>query len=363
MLNRIHLCIFLLVAWIHADENADSKVVVLDNGSMRMEINLLGGAISSCRLSEVDLNPFSWESSWKEGDFPRKEGFFTCFDRVGHSSQEDKLKGIPFHGEATSEIWELLGQSVDTNGNLLLRMRCQLPIAKMSLVREYCLFKDSSVCRVIDRFKNNNTFRKSYNILQHPSLGAPFLDETVLVDCNGETGFMNSKILTEMPGPILSWPEVRYQDQMINLRFLKDKNGLVANYVCADDEKYGWGCVSNPGRGLLVGCLWPTADYPWIRVWRAWGEAGPNALGVEFGTTPLGVPMNEVQAMGDLLGRPIFETLDPGAETEKTFYLYLANIPSDFTGVEAVSLIGDTLMIEPCGSAKAREWILPFERP
>jgi hypothetical protein len=339
------------------------EAVTLDNGTMCMSINVHGGAVSSCKLNKHGLNPFSWKAKRHKGNPSIKEGLFICFDRLGKPSKDDLEKGIPFHGEATGVRWEVLEQKTSEAGDLMLKMRCRLPVAKMSLVREYCLFKDSSVCRITDRIKNGNPVKKTYNVLQHPSLAPPFLDNSVMVDCNAHRGFLNVKDVSKIPGPTIGWPEINYQSKPLNLRFMKDGNGLVANYVCNESVAYGWGCVSNPKRNLLVGCLWPTKDYPWTRVWREWNQDAPKSLGVEFSTTPLGIPLEEVEQVGDLFGHATIESLDPDAETVKTFYLFLSEIPKDFAGVGNVSLSDGILTIRERDSEGKREWLLPCGNP
>ncbi len=361
MFRIVGFFILLIVGIAQADSEDES--VILDNGTMRMAINEHGGAVSSCMLNKQGLNPFSWKAKRWPGNPSIKEGLFICFDRLGKPSKDDLARGIPFHGEATGVRWEVLEQKTSELGDHLLKMRCPLPVARMTLIREYCLFKDSSVCRITDRIKNDNSFTKSYNVLQHPSLAAPFLDDSVIIDCNGFKGFLNVKDVSKIPGPTITWPEINFKSEPLNLRHMKDGEKLVTNYVCEDRVKYGWGSVANPDRGLLVGCLWPTDDYPWIRVWREWDGDVPRSLGVEFSTTPLGIPLEEVEQVGDLFGHATLETLEPDAETVKTFYLYLSEIPKNFSGVGNVSLSDGALKIEERNSVGKRQRALPCGKP
>ncbi len=338
---------------------SESDTVVLDNGTARMSINLYGGAISSFSLNEQGLNPFSWTSRKWGNDVSKKEGFFICFDRIGFPSPSEQKKGIPFHGEATSVYWDPLNQSTNDSGDLTLNMRCRLPIAKLELNREYTLLKSSSVCRITDCIRNKNSTQKPYNILHHPSLSAPFLDSSVRVDCNASTGFLNGKNLAELPGTLHSWPTVNHQNEAINLREFKTYNGMVWNFACVPSVKQGWGCVSNPNKRLLVGCLWETDQYPWIRIWREAKENTPTALGIEFGTSPFGGSLEQIRAKGDVLNLPTLEVLQPQEEIRKTFYLFLAKIPADYTGVGRVGLDGDQLTITERRASMERRINLP----
>lgn len=344
--------IFLAGCLVASAFATGSEQVVLQNTAMRMEINLQGGAISSCVLEGETLNPFTWKSGAKSGDLSRKEGLFLCFERVGKSSKADRKRGVPFHGEATSVRWEVLGHTEDEAGHKRLKMSCKLPITQLALEREYCLFKDSSVCRVTDRVKNETAEARPYNMLHHPSMDMPFLDETVLVDCNASEGFVKNKAKPGTVEPRIVWPEIEFQGKKIDLRKMDDGQTLVANYRCAEGVELGWGCVSKPRSRLLVGTAWPTKDYSWMRVWRSWGDNRPNALGIEFGTTPLGLPFEQIEQIGDVMGLPTLHHLEPGGEVERSFYLFLAEIPKDYTGVGKVQLQDGVLEVLERDGAK-----------
>lgn len=317
----------------------NSERVVLDNHHMRLTVNCQGGAISSCMLAGSELNPFSWKSyDCTPSGTSQKQGMFICFDRIGRVTPEEKKQGMPFHGEATSVRWKVVHESISECGDHLLEMSCKLPIAQMTLVRTYRLLSGQSVCQVTDVVTNNNPFRKPYNMLQHPSLGPPFLDDSVRVDCNASKGYLHHDDLSKVPGELFDWPQIRVGSEGANLNFMQDGNTGVSNFILRKDDQYGWGCVANPKKKLLVGCLWPAADYPWIRVWRVWKEQQPNALGVEFSTTSLGIPLAAVEERGDILETSNLEWLDPGASKTRTFYLFLSEISEEFSGVERVVL-------------------------
>jgi hypothetical protein len=338
-----------------------SDTVLLDNGTARMSINRFGGAISSFSLTEQGLNPFSWKPWNWETDTAKKEGFFVCFDRIGFPAAAEQEKGIPFHGEATSVHWKPLHQSTNEFGDLILKVQCDLPIAKLQLIREYTLYNNSSVCRITDCIRNKNSTAKDWNILHHPSLSAPFLDASVLVDCNASTGFLNEKDLKRLPGTIRSWPRVMHRNKTVDLRKFDDFDRMVWNFACAPTVRQGWGCVSNPGRELLVGCLWETDQYPWMRIWREAEENTPTALGIEFGTSPFGGPLEQIRAKGEVLNLPTMETLQPEEEIRKTFYLFLAKIPVDYTGVSHVGIDGKQLCITERNPSEERRIQLPAQ--
>lgn len=354
-MSRWLVLTLILIAAVCTVKSAEDQVA-LDNGLVSLTVNTHGGAISGFVLNEQGLNPYSWKSADQAWTTSRKEGLFTCFDRVGHPSGKMKDAGVPFHGEATSVMWEVLEQSVNSDGCHILKMRCRLPVANMTLIRTFELYPGSSVCKVSDRIRNDNPFAKAYNVLLHPSIGAPFLDQSVLVDCNASKGFLKGTPLDDLEGQKIQWPLISLENKSVDLSCMTNGVGAVANFVTDDD--LGWGCVSNPQQELMAGCLWETADYPWFRVWREWKDGAPTALGIEFGTTPLGKPLEEIEVVGDLWSRPTLEYLEPGAAVTKSFYMFLTKIPRDYSGVGQVVLTETGIRIEEKQSHQERELTL-----
>ncbi len=303
-----------------------AQTATLSNRVATLEVNLQGGGITRYALNELKLNPFSWRSKWNHGC----EGFFLCFDRIGPSSPEDKAKGIPPHGEAHAQPWKILKQTPTT-----LRLQCDLPIANMTVIREYYLYPKTAICRITDRFKNNNTFEKPYNILLHPSIGSPFLDRNLLIDSNATEGFIREKNATNPSEKTITWSttDVRHMSG-------------VANFRTSPGTTQGWVSIANPQKGLLIGYLWETADYPWIRLWREWENENPTALGVEFGTSPLGIPLEQIKQVGNILDLPTLCTLPPGGETQHTFHLLLSKIPTNYHGTENITITPNRLILK-----------------
>lgn len=325
----------------------------LDNGLVRLQIDLHGGAITNFSFAKDPLNPFSWKSEWNKGC----QGFFLCFDRLAFPSKAEQKRGIPFHGEAHATDWTVLEKHLDDDGCQRMVLRCRLPLAGMSVTRTYRLFSNASVCRVTDVYRNDNAKEKPYNALLHPSLGPPFLDLNVIVDCSASTGFVCPKGVDAFPPDTFEWPRFRHDGKSTNLRGLDHGFGLVAAFRNPPDVSNAWACVANPKRGLAVGYLWETADYPWFNVWQKWNGAKPEALAVEFGTSAIGFPLKELVEAGPLFGLPIVQTLPPGGESTRSFLLFLANVPETYAGTERVRLDARGLILEERGNRRFR---LPF---
>ena len=67
---------------------------------------------------------------------------------------------------------------------------------------------------------NRNKLGRIYNMVQHATIGPPFLDETTVVDSNAQRGFMQSNPMPNPEQPETLWPEARKEGQPVDLRHL-----------------------------------------------------------------------------------------------------------------------------------------------
>jgi hypothetical protein len=204
---------------------------------------------------------------------------------------------------------------------------------------------------VSETVTNRAKLGRIYNIVQHPTVGPPFLDATTLVDANAGQGFMQSSPLPNPEEPAVRWPQAQKSGAPVDLRRLVDDPlPNVVSYVV--DDQYGWTTAATPGRELLVGYLWRTADYPWLNMWRDVQGGKPFARGLEFGTTGLHQPPPVLVAKGRIFGRPLYAFLDASASATRRYAVFLVKIPRDFQGVERLSYDGARITIAERGSRR-----------
>ncbi len=255
---------------------------------------------------------------------------------------------MPFHGEAATVEWETLSPPARQEGAVVAEMRCRLPIGGMELKRRLELSETSALCRVREDITNLNPLGRVYNIVQHPSIGPEFLDESVLVDTNAWKGFAQGGKTPVPEEPVLYWPKVIHNGALADLRTLRDDhNPGVVSFVFADSLEHGWVTAVNPNKGLLIGYLWKLSEYPWLNIWRNVQNGRPAARGLEFGVTGLHQPFPTLVAKGAIFGRPLFEYIDSGQTITKSYIMFLAKTPSGFEGVRDVHLRGDDIVITP----------------
>ena len=335
--------------------------VVLQSGGATVVFDLGGGALADFHFNDLGINPFTWNHP-KEGDSEAHSmGHFICFDRLGHPSEPEKVNGMTFHGEAANIFWEIVSPPEPGNGGTHAVLACELPVGRMKLVRTVTLSNDAPVLSVLEEVTNLNPLGKLYNLVQHPSLAPPFLDENVIIDCNAHKGFWAGNPFPELEKPVILWPRISYRGQLIDLRHMDDMLGpSVSNFVFPDEAVHGWVTVCNPSLGLLAGYVWELSEYPWIREWRHFREGKPIALGVEFGTTPLEMPFGKIVEKGDIFGRPVIEHLDTNASVTKSYTAFLAKIPQNFKGVGELFFSDGEITLKELNSAGRNDIVIRY---
>jgi hypothetical protein len=329
------------------------RSVVLQGGEARLVVDILGGSIVSFELKEQGLNPLRWANSGPT-DKPRQMSHFLCLDRWGAPSDAEVANGMPFHGEAGLVEWQVLEQSQTT-----AKMKAILPLAGLDVERTVWLAPEGSWFQVREAVTNQNKLGRVYNMVQHPSIGPPFLDEGVVVDSNATKGFARGGSMPNPEEPSALWPLAPRPDgTTTDVRHLtNDNNPDVVSY--AIDERLGWVTASNPEKGLLIGYVWETADYPWLNIWRRLDDGVPAARGLEFGTTGLHEPYPTLVKKGTIFGRPIYQFLDASETQARSYIGFLAEIPPGYQGVDDLVLENGTLTLTERGGGSQIRLSMP----
>ncbi len=319
--------------------------VSIENPAAVLAIDLAGGSLVDFHLKDNALNPFAWE---EKGDpaAPRPRGHFLCLDRWGAPSEAERRNNMPFHGEAARVMWKVTAQRAGC-----AEMEARLPMAGISVRRVVQLANSGAIARVSESVTNTNPLGRVYNMVQHPTIGPPFLDETTLVDANARKGFMQSSPLPNPEEPAVWWPQALRDGETVNLRYLRDDPAPnVVSYTI--DEEHGWTTAVNPGRGLLVGYIWPAADYSWFNAWRHVENGKPFARGLEFGTTGLHQPFPVLIRKGTIFGRSILAYLDADETVERSYAVFLSKAPADHPGVARVVLEDGRIVVNSRGRGR-----------
>jgi hypothetical protein len=294
---------------------AGPPVLTIQSAEATVGFDLRGGSLVDFRLQGSAVNPFTWVQNVAPGVEPLR-GHFVCLDRWGAPSEAEIARGVPYHGEAPRVLWKATGAR---------SMAVELPMAKLRVERDVELV--GAVLTVRERVTNLQAMGRIYNMVQHPTIAPPFLDERSFVDANAGLGFAQS---TPDQAPV-RWPEMHAS----NLRFLtKDPLPNVVSYVVEGET--GWVTAASPTAGLVVGYLWKTSEYPWLNLWRDVAKGRPVARGLEFGSTGLHQPYPELVRRGRMLGRPLLAYLDGGETVERSYTLFLRPLSAGWTQIRSV---------------------------
>jgi hypothetical protein len=344
------------VSW--ADAPGQRPALTLEGSAARLTADLAGGAIGEFRLKDSPLNPLNWGTPAAGDTAIRGFGHFLCLDRWGPPSDAEGARGMPYHGEAAHVLWKSEQEPRIAGGFIEAGMSAQLPIAGISVRRQLRLSQTQPVALVREDLTNDRPLGRIFNVVQHPTIAPPFLDESTVVDCNGRRGFAQGDPKERPAEPSLYWPMALNRDgEPVNLRTLTDNPD--PNVVTfAIEDRHGWVTAAHPAQGLLIGYLWKTTDYPWVSLWREVNQGKPSARGLEFGSTGLHQPYPLLVQLGRLWDRPLFEYLDAGETRTKSYLMFLMKVPSDFKGVQRVTLSGTQLVVHERATPRARDFTL-----
>ena len=319
---------------------------IVSNAHAEAIFDLGGGSFVSFKLTQNPINPLRWLGPGDESQTNRPMAHFLCLDRWGQPSDAELKNGMPFHGEATRVAWKATPDHT---------MAASLPMAGLDVSRRIQIHPHAALVSVSETVINRNKLGKVYNMVQHPTIGPPFLDEDTIVDSNARRGFAQSSPLPNPEEPSFYWPQALKDGQPVDMRHLtSDPNPNVVSYVV--DDAIGWATASSPKHGLLIGYLWKTSDYPWFNAWRHVDRQGhPLARGLEFGTTGLHQPFPVLVRKGRVFGRPIFTYLDAGEFVTRSYATFLIAIPADWHGVDQVAIEPGKVTVSERGSARKLE--------
>jgi hypothetical protein len=345
--------LLLLPASLLAQTNTRPTVTIA-NQAAQLRIDENGGSIVHFSLKGHDLNPLVWSNS-APGMEPRPMSHFLCLDRWGQTSEAEGKSGMPFHGEATRVKWNV-ARSTATDEAL---MSASLPLAGLNIQRTATIDGTQALVRIRESVTNRNKLGRVYNMVQHPTIGPPFLDRSVVVDSNARRGFMQSSPMPNPEEPSVYWPQALKDGQPVNLRHLTDDPlPNVVSFVIEDE--LGWVTAANAAKGLLIGYVWQTSEYPWLNIWRHVADGEPLARGLEFGTTGLHQPFQTLVKKGSIFGRPVLSWLEPNETHTRSYAMFLFRIPNDFRGVASLQHRDGKLVLRERDSQ--RELSMPAAR-
>lgn len=214
------------------------------------------------------------------------------------------------------------------------------------MIREFYVKPGSPVIYVTETIDNLKFNDRLFNWVQHPTIGAPFLTENTIIDCNAGLGFDQRQAPELISKTAFKWPHGKLVDGHANLRLVTDPRSYVTTHIFDDTVKIGWVTATSPEHRLLIGYVFKTEEYPWLNLWHQVKDGKPFAHGLEFGTTGLGKPYPELLARCvDFLGHSSYIILPAKSSIKKSYLMFLHQVDEAFSAVRHIQLKNDSIYL------------------
>lgn len=299
--------------------------IMIQNKSAALTVDLFGGAITDFHLKEDPVNPLTFIFSKAQMPSNNKngapyQGHFLCLGRWGEPSEGERKAGMPNHGQIANILWQYNSvmdkQAID--------MQTDSPLEGLKIERVVKIDTEHAVYGVDEKVTNNQVLGRLYNMVQHPTLASPFLDENTIVCCNATKGFDQFAYDYSEEG-ILQWPVGKDEEgSLLDLKNPDKPYNSVFSFVVDREAEFGWICAYNPRYHQVFGYVWRRTDYPWIHLWQDWKEGRIQYRGIEFGTTGIHQPFKKIIETGvQLFGEKTVEYIDAGETVSRRYLSFL----------------------------------------
>lgn len=310
-------------------------LITLSNTTAELKIDRYGGAFIDFHLNENPINPLSWKL--EKNDMPPNnqngaifQGHFLCLGRWGSPTAGEIAAGIPHNGEPSNSLWR-----VSETGQQFIQMSNQASLDGMTVSRSVKLHPDQPVFKVNEEITNNLSIGRIYNIVQHATIGPPFLDTATIINTNADHGFLQELSFPDPHAFEYEWPLARLDTLNIDFRSSETQRSYVTTHVFKKAKDFGWIVAFNPQNRLLFGYVWPLQDYDWLNVWHQVNEGRVEAKGLEFGTTGIGRSYQDlIVADTRFYDQESFDYIDAGEHINKSFYGFLIAVDFSFESGE-----------------------------
>ncbi|HEX4156501.1 MAG TPA: DUF4432 family protein [Acidobacteriaceae bacterium] len=358
------------------------EAVILSNGVVRLTVLRTGGLLAEFGSVANDgacSRNLLWESPWSlrtprsrsdeelqrlYGDvgagrfLERFTGHALCLDEFGSASDEEVAAGSGLHGEASLVDWSFSEQEHDS-----VTATAELPLARLSVERRFSLCPGESVIRVEERITNRSDQARPLHWVQHATVGPPMFGEGALVATSAMLGTTASSMYGERdllePAAAFVWPYVPgAHGAMIDLRrpFQERSTGFVAAVRQPAEREHGFVAAMNSAERVALMYVFAADDFPWLTVWEEndcrqeypW-DGKVQARGLEFGTTPLPLGKEIIDAAGPVLGYPTSRRIDSGATVSARWIMATATGVSLPSSIDDIVVEDDFLLLASAG--------------
>lgn len=321
-------------------ENGSLKnIISIKNKAAVLEVSADGGAITSFRLLNNETNPLSFEFSHDDMPLNNRKGepfrgHFACIGRWGSPSLAEMDRGIPDHGDFVAIPWSVIELHEDS-----VIMEATSELEGLHVRRLISFHPTEAIINVSEEIRNINHLSRPFNIVQHPTIAAPFLHPALRVFCNAGTGYYYESYENYQEAT-MRWPQAMKDNQVYDLSFSYGGETGVHSFAINENEEFGWVCaVSGPHR-LTLGYVWEKSDYPWINHWCDYVDGVVRYRGLEFGTTGMHQPFPVMFRSGhfSIYGQPVLSLIDAGETVTKKYTAFLASAVDNIHDIRNIKI-------------------------
>jgi hypothetical protein len=364
------LVLFALAScWAQNTTFEGYPAVTLSNDKLELTLMVKGSTLASVVLKD---DPEKLSPLWNPmrmarelGQTPHFDGgagLFVCVDGFGPVSAEEKAAGLPGHGEAHSQMFEV--KSHREGATTSLTMRANLPIVHEEFTRTFRIVDGESVISVGSELENQLGFDRPVNWAEHATIGSPFLESgATVVDVSGSRSrtrpydrIDNGKSARRLTsGQDFTWPLApALNGKTIDLRQTPESAHYLdhATTLLDPSRELEWATAINTKKRLLLGYIFRRVEYPWLQYWGNYPPTQKFSRGMEFGTQPFDVPRREAISTGTMFDTPTYRWLPAKSKITTRFVVFYTHVPEGVQKVDDVRIENGQIIIEDRSARK-----------
>lgn len=357
------------VQWAADPDYQGLDSIVLESDVLRLQILTTGGPFVDFTLRDDPerLSPM-WaplRAAAEAGREVRAGGFvghFICVDGFGPVSDAEREAGLTMHGEAYTLPWTTVSRTKEA-GVTSLTQTVDLPLAHETLTRTVRMADGENVVYVDSVLSNQLAFDRPINWAEHATIGSPFLERGVtVVDMSRnravtkpyDPNARGSDRRTLTSNEEFEWPLApTKQGEKIDMRAAPTAAVSTLDHtghLMTPGGEKAWVTALHPGKRLLIGYIYNTAEFPWMQTWQSYPAEGMMSRGLEFGTQAFDVSRRDAISEGKRFDTPLFRWLPAKSAIEAGYMMFLVRTPAGFTGVSDVRLENGKITIRDAKS-------------
>ncbi len=353
----------------------DRRGFRLSNNKIEVTILLGGGHIADIRLRGSTINAL-WEAPWPTiepnefcGDAhsalygeravgPMLSGYTghaLAIPYFGMPSPVDKDRGLVLHGEAASAEWKVAEKQIGDD-SASVTLEAALPLSQLRMRRTLQVPLDVPTITITESVRNRSAETRELQWVEHAAFGEPLLargEASLLLSGDRAItwphGYEGHELL---PNDLeFQWPRAGGHD--LSEPFLEDGTGFVAAVRADACRKDGFIAVHNRRLALAAGYVFEARRFPWIALWEenrardyAPWNGNTRVRGVEFGTSPMPIGLEEAKRMRQLFDKPVLASVGAGGELTTTYQMFVTDVPRHWRDIRDVRQSGDRVIVE-----------------